>query len=227
MTSVRRTFDEELHALRVDVVTLGDAVNDALDRAVQALLTHDTAMAEAVVAGDEAVNALQGRIEHAAFLLLATQQPVASDLRMIMSAAGIATDLERIGDYAKGIATITLRKIDADVGPSADALQALADLVRRQIADVIAAFTATDPDTARAVAARDADVDALYGALHHDLLRQMMAAPERVPELDRLMWISRSLERAGDHVTNLAERIVFECTGQVEELSVSGTSLHD
>jgi phosphate transport system protein len=227
MNSVRRTFEEELLALRSDVLGLGEAVNAALDKAILALLTHDTALAEAVVAGDEAINALQGRIEHTAFLLLATQQPVASDLRTIMSASGIANDLERIGDYAKGIATITLRKIDAEIGPSGGALQELARLVRRQMVDIIAAFDAADPDAARAIAARDAEVDAQYGAVHRDLLRQMMAAPERVPELDRLMWISRSLERAGDHVTNLAERIVFERTGRVEELSASGTSLRD
>jgi phosphate transport system protein len=223
--TVRVTFDEQLRALQDDLLAMGETVTAALAEAVRALVTHDAALAEAIVAADAAVNAQQADIDHAAFRLLATQQPVARDLRLIMSVSAIAVDIERIGDYAKGIANIALRSIDAAVPTLTVPLTAMTDLVRLLLSDMLCALVDADAAAARAVAARDAELDRMYRQIHHELLELMMADPARIPDLDRLMWISRSLERAGDHVTNIGERVVFQCTGEVVELNAEGTSL--
>lgn len=214
----RVVFHGEMRLLEDDLLRLGDMVSGALERAVQALMARDGALAHEVRADDEKINDLYARIERASMQLIATQQPMAGDLREIMAVFAIATDLERMGDYAKGIAGTALRVLD-EPPVLVNEIPRMAELVREILTAELQAFVMRDADEARKVARRDDEVDALYEQVYRRLIQVMTEDPQAVERASRLLWVAKSLERAADHVTNIGERIVFLATGEVVELN--------
>jgi phosphate transport system protein len=216
---IRAAFDQELRRVDDDVLRMGSLVGDLLDRAVHALGDRDAAAAAAVTEADARVDQMHVEIEQRITTLMATQQPMASDLRALTAALIIAIDLERMADHADGIAR-TVRRVrhGSLLGPLAD-IPYMAHVVRGMLHDVLEAFAHRDPVLAEAVAAQDDTVDALHHQVFRVLLTYMAESPRRLSEALDLIMVAMRLERAGDHVTNIAERVVFMTTGQMKVLN--------
>jgi phosphate transport system protein len=212
-------FHAELQALEDDMSRLSDSVTDALLRSVRAATEADIALAEAVVAGDAGINAACAAIERRAVALLATQQPMAGDLRAILATLSAAVDLERAGDHAKGIATGLLRSGRQLPPDQVAPIQAMCDHAVAMLDSAVRSFRSRDLEAARAVGDLEAVVDGMFDDLRRDQLARMLAEPTSIPEYDYAEWSAKNLERAADHATNIAERVVFLCTGDVIELN--------
>lgn len=216
----RESYERELQRLRDDVVRMGEAAGRAIHRAVNALRDRDIAEADRVIAEDDAIDAQHMDLEQRCMRLLATQQPMAGDLRTIASVFVITLDLERMADHAEGISRAVRRLGDEPpVKPLVD-IPKMEEELQEMIRDALDAFRAQDPDLARAAARRDDAVDALRNRVLHDLLEIMIEDPQTVPRALELLIVARHLERAADHLTNVCERIVYMVTGELRELNV-------
>ena len=217
----REHFSQELKDLRSSVVTMASMVDKAINNAVVALVQRDVSMAQQVVADDRAINEHRWRTEEQALLVIATQAPMARDLRMIAAVIHIITDLERMADHAAGIAKIALQTADQPpLKPLVD-IPRMSEIARAMLHDAITAFIEDDEANARAIVARDDEVDALYEQIYRELLTFMLADPTTIDQATHLLWVAHNLERIADRVTNICERVVFAATGQLEELAVS------
>ena len=217
----REHYGQELKDLRSSVVTMASMVDKAINNAVAALVQRDVSMAQQVVADDRAINEHRWRTEEQALLVIATQAPMASDLRMIAAVIHIVTDLERMADHAAGIAKIALQTADQPpLKPLVD-IPRMSEIARTMLHDAITAFIEDDQAAARAIVARDDEVDALYEQIYRELLTFMLADPTTIDQATHLLWVAHNLERIADRVTNICERVVFAATGQLEELAVS------
>ena len=215
----RETFDEHLARTRDDLLTMGDMVEEAIEKAVQALINQDVALAQQVIDGDERINQALRYIQENCEVLIATQQPMATDLRFILAIHNIANELERTGDYAEGIARLAIRLADAPLlKPYIDVprmTQKGCELLRGQLQ----AFVNRDADAARALARGDDEIDALYDQVYRELLFLMVQDPKTIAQATHLLWVNHNLERIGDRTTNLGEQVVYMVTGRVEELN--------
>jgi phosphate transport system protein len=217
----REHYGQELKDLRTSVVTMASMVDKAINTAVVALVQRDVSIAQQVVADDRAINEHRWRTEEHALLVIATQAPMASDLRMIAAVIHIVTDLERMADHAAGIAKIALQTADQPpLKPLVD-IPRMSEIARAMLHDTITAFIEDDQAAARAIVARDDEVDALYEQIYRELLTFMLADPTTIDQATHLLWVAHNLERIADRVTNICERVVFAATGQLEELAVS------
>ena len=217
----REHYSQELADLRGSVVAMASMTNKAIDNAVTALTRRDVRLAEQVVAADGAINEPRWRTEEHALLLIATQAPMASDLRMIAAVIHIVTDLERMADHAAGIAKIAIQTADQPpLKPLID-IPRMSEIARTMLHDAITAFIEDDEAAARAIVAHDDEVDALYEQIYRELLTFMLADPTTIDQATHLLWAAHNLERIADRVTNICERVVFAVTGQLEELAVS------
>jgi phosphate transport system protein len=217
----REHYGQELKDLRSSVVAMASMVDKAVNNAVVALVQRDVSMAQQVVADDRAINEHRWRTEEQALLVIATQAPMAKDLRMIAAVIHIVTDLERMADHAAGIAKIALQTADQPpLKPLID-IPRMSEIARAMLHDAITAFIEDDQASARAIVARDDEVDALYEQIYRELLTFMLADPTTIDQATHLLWVAHNLERIADRVTNICERVVFAATGQLEELAVS------
>ena len=217
----REHYSQELADLRASVVAMASMTNKAIDSAVTALARRDVRLAEQVVAADQAINEHRWRTEEQALLVIATQAPMARDLRMIAAVIHIVTDLERMADHAAGIAKIALQTADQPpLKPLVD-IPRMSEIAQTMLHDAITAFIEDDQAAARAIVARDDEVDALYDQVYRELLTFMLANPTTIDQATHLLWAAHNLERIADRVTNICERVVFAVTGQLEELAVS------
>ncbi len=214
----RNTFERDLQRLQDDLLVLGSLVADALVESADALKAQDLQRARKLIAGDRQINQKRFGIETDVLELIATQQPMASDLRVLASVLEIATELERIGDYAKGIAKINLL-IGGEplIKPIID-LPRMAEKAGDMLHQALEAFVRRDTELARAVAARDTEIDALYNQVYRELLTLIMADPHTINQATNLLWVGHNLERAADRVTNICERVIFTVTGKLLEL---------
>jgi len=221
MSTTRATFDRQLAALKDDVLILGSMVDKSIDRSVEALKRRDRNEAHVIISDDMKINRKRFEIEEKCLLLLATQQPMASDLRVIAGIMNIITDLERMGDHAEGIAKINLMMGDEPlIKPLVD-IPKMADKTREMLRRTLDAFVARDAEAAKVLASEDDVVDELYNTIYRDLLDIMIGDPTTVSRATYLLWVAHNLERIGDRITNICERIVFMVTGQMEEMNVS------
>jgi len=221
MSTTRATFDRQLAALKDDVLILGSMVDKSVDRSVEALKRRDRNEAHVIISDDMKINRKRFEIEEKCLLLLATQQPMASDLRVIAGIMNIITDLERMGDHAEGIAKINLMMGDEPlIKPLVD-IPKMADKTREMLRRTLDAFVARDAEAAKVLASEDDVVDELYNTIYRDLLDIMIGDPTTVSRATYLLWVAHNLERVGDRITNICERIVFMVTGQMEEMNVS------
>lgn len=218
---IRKRFDHYLGELQDDVLVMGSMVEKAIERSMEALKERNLKLAEQVVAEDCRVNEKRFAIEEKCISLIATQQPVADDLRLIVAVLNIITDLERIGDHARGIASIAL--MIGDELP----LKPLIDLPRmayktcEMMRHSLDAFLEHDADLARQICTEDDEVDALYDQVFRELLSFMVEDPQTITRATRLIWVAHNLERAADRITNICERVVFVVTGKMEEIKTS------
>lgn len=217
----RQTLEREIQDLQNEVLLLGSMVEKATLSAVDALARRDLAACQNVITGDRAINAKRFAIENAVLSVIATQQPVAHDLRILTAILEIITELERIGDYAKGIAEIALRLGDQPpVKPLIDVprmAQKAADMLHR----ALSAFVAGDDEAAARLPLEDDEVDGLYNQVYRELLTIMMADPQKIDAATYLLWVAHNLERMADRVTNICERTVFLAKGEMSELDTA------
>lgn len=221
MSTTRSTFDRQLAGLRDDVLILGSMVDKALARSVEALKKRDLDDSQMIISDDMKINRKRFEIEEKCLLLLATQQPMASDLRVIAAAMSIITDLERMGDHAEGIAKINLMLGNEPLLKPLIDIPKMEDKSRDMLRRALDAFVAKDAEAARKLANEDDEVDALYNRVYHDLLDIMINDPGTISRATYLLWVAHNLERFADRITNICERIVFMVTGQMEEMNVS------
>jgi phosphate transport system protein len=214
----RENFERELLRLQDEVLLLGSMAEQAVLDAVTALRQMDRKSARVIRKGDQKINEKRYQIEQDTLIAIATQQPMARDLRFLAAILEIITELERIGDYAKGIAGIVLILDKEDVDIPKNDLKRMADLGMDMLHRALGAFLARDADTARAITPEDDKIDDLYNKIYRKLLKRMMADPSTVDDATRLMWAAHNLERLGDRVTNICERVVFVVTGEIKEL---------
>ncbi len=217
----RKAFDQELQDLGKRLRELGDMVEEALVASVDALKHRDLEKAGQIVDADRAVNERRLAIEHETLVMIATQQPMAVDLRTLAAVLEIASELERIGDYAKGIAKINLM-----IGPG-PLLKPLIDVPRMagraqsMLHRAVEAFVRRDVAASRSIPAEDDEVDALFEQVNRELLTYIMADPRVIVQANYLLWVAHNLERAADRVTNLCERTIFAVTGELVEFDAS------
>ena len=217
----RETFHKNLRELQDDVLIMGSMVEKALDRAMQALKQRDLELAKQVVTDDNNIDKKRFEIEEKAIQLMVCQAPMASDLRIIVATLSVITDLERIADHAAGNAKIAI--MIGDEPP----LKPLIDLPRMTEKTIdmlhrsLDAFINHDADAARKIVPEDDEIDNLYNQVFRELLVFMMEDPRTVTRATRLLWVAHNLERTGDRVTNICERVVFMVTGKMEEMGVS------
>ena len=220
-TTARATFDRQLQALQDEISLLGSMVEKAVERSVEALARLDCNLAREVVAGDAAIDAKRWQLEEQAITLIATQQPMARDLRVIASVIHITTDLERMGDYAAGIAKITLMHGDGPLLKPLIDIPRMTEEATSMLRRSLDAFMQRDAEAAKAIAAEDDIVDALYDQIYRELLTYMIEDPHTIQRATWLLWVAHNLERIADRVTNICERIVYMVTGRMEEINVS------
>jgi phosphate transport system protein len=206
---VVRHFQQELGLLKERLLAMGGLAEERVQAAVRALVERDAGALDSVLTGDEPINQLHIEIDNRAFTLLALQQPMAIDLRMIVAAVKINTDLERVGDLAVNIAEASRRYLRHFPVKALVDLPRMAEIAESMLRDALDAFVRRDLALAQAVLDRDDHLDSLKSQVFRELLTHMMENPAKIaPALD-LILISRHLERIGDHATNIAEDIIF------------------
>ncbi len=218
---IRTTFHKRLREVQDDVLAMGSMVEKAIRRSIEALQKRDLIMAKQIIADDLKINEKRFNIEERCIQLIATQQPMAGDLRAIISVLNIITELERIGDHGEGIAKIVIMIGDEPpLKPLIDIprmAEKAIDMLRRSLD----AFMNYDVDAARQIMAEDDEVDNLYNQVFRELLSFMLEDPKTITRATRLLWVAHNLERCADRVTNICERVVFNVTGKMVETGTS------
>lgn len=217
----RELLDEKIHALMQEVFILEEMVRISMTSAVEAMKKGDKAAAKRVYDGDERINEKRFAIENACLIAIATQQPLAGDLRALASILEVITELERMGDYAKGIGKITILAAKDQLEPEHLAyISQMADVALDMLHKAISAFEQGDVRAAQNIPAQDDQVDFLYNQLYRTLIDYVITRPELFDQVNLLLWAAHNLERMGDRVTNICERTIFIATGNFRELDV-------
>ena len=214
-----KAYEEELRRLTNTIAKMGGLAESQLASAIQAIALRDAELASQVVAGDSKVDALQHDVEDFTVRLLALRQPMARDLREIVSCLRISGDLERIADYAANVAKRAIALTQAPPVKPVHAVPRMGALVQAMIKDTLDAFVAHDATKAVEVWNRDEEVDEMYNSLFRELLTNMMEDPRSITTCTHLLFIAKNIERIGDHITNIAELIHYTETGQQLKLS--------
>jgi len=212
-THIVSAFDEDLGKLRNLIAQMGGLAEDQFGKAIEALSTSDRVKAEHVIAADDKIDVLEKEVEENAIKLIAMRQPMAGDLRAIMVAIRISSDLERIGDLAKNIAKRTLA-VNEPLPRSVNAgMNRMAELALEQLADVLDAYASLDTQKANDVWHNDSRIDSLYNSVFRELLTYMMEDARTIGMCTHLLFGAKNIERIGDHTTNIAENIHYLVTG--------------
>lgn len=209
-----KSFDEQLHKLRDSLVRMGGMVESQIASAIQALMRRDPDLAIATVEGDARVDEMERMIDDLAVQMLALRQPVATDLRMIVSSIRMAADLERMADYAKNVAKRSIALAQMTPVQPAMAIPRMGRIVQEMVKDVLDAFVHRNVEKAVAVWNRDEEIDAMHSSLFRELITYMMEDPRNITPSTHLLFIAKNLERIGDHATNIAEMIHYQVTGK-------------
>jgi phosphate transport system protein len=214
--AARHLFQYELDSLRERVVTMGSMVDKALARSIDALRTQDVSLAREIIRNDAAINSYRWETEEEAFRVIATQAPLAGDLRTVIAVFSIVTDLERMGDHAVGIAKTIIDTADVPPLKRLVDIPRMAEMARGMLTDSLTAFIEGDTEKALQIIERDEEVDALYAQVYRELLTYMLADPTTIDRANRLIWVGHNLERVADRVTNVCERVIFSVTGATD-----------
>jgi len=215
---MRKTFETEIQLLKDEMLLLGSMVETAILGSVEALKKRDNAAAQLIFDADEKINAKRYAIEEQVMIAIATQQPMAHDLRLLASILEVSGELERMGDYAKGIAKINILMGDQPLlKPLIDIprmAQKGADMLHRSLT----AFVNEDVEAARLIPTEDDDVDNLYDQIYHELMMFVIQDARSIERANWLLWVAHNLERMADRVTNICERTIFTATGEMKEI---------
>ena len=215
---LRKTFETEIQQVKDDVLVLGSMVEQAILGSVEALKKRDIKASEKIFVQDREINAKRFEIESKLMILIATQQPMARDLRILASTLEIISELERMGDYAKGIANINIRMGDAPLIKPLIDVPRMANKGVDMLHRALTAFINEDVETAKSIPVEDDEVDALYNQVYRELMTFVIADPKMIERANWLLWVAHNLERFADRVTNICERTVFIATGEMKEI---------
>lgn len=214
----RTYFDRQLQRVREDILLLGSMAEKSIERSVEALKRRDPELAQSVIDDDRLIDDRTYEVEEQILLLIATQQPMASDLRGLAAALFIITELERMGDYAEGIAKIAMASVDhPPLKPLID-IPRMAETATSMLHRSLQAFIDQDLEACRQIWHEDDDVDGLYKQVYRELLTFMLEDPGTIERATQLLWIAHNLERIADRVTNVCERTAFVITGDPRAL---------
>jgi len=217
----REILDQKIKQLLDEVLVLDSLVENATIEAVSALKKRDLEAARKVYAGDSVINKKRFDLENDCIVAIATQQPMASDLRRLASILEVVGELERIGDYAKGIARICIMLGDQPpVKPLID-IPRMSEITVSMLHRAVGAFIASDAETARTIPSEDDEVDALYNQVYRELVAIMFTNPTTIDRANHLMWAAHNLERMADRVTNICERTIYVATGEMREIDTT------
>ena len=211
---MRQHFSKELESLQQELIKMGNMVDNAMEQAINALKTQDLQLAQIVIDKDEEIDDLQVQIEDKCLMLIALQQPIAKDLRILSTALKITTDLERMGDHAKNIAEVALEIGKQPLIKPLVYIPRMVDKVTVMLRDALTAYVELDIQLAESVWKADDEVDEMCDQLLRELLTYMMSDPANINQASQLLYVTRCLERAGDHATNIAEWVVYLVTGR-------------
>jgi phosphate transport system protein len=214
----RQTFEIEIQHVKDEVLVLGSMVEQAIHRSVEDLKKRDLKAAQKLIEDDLEINKKRFAIENKLMILIATQQPMAHDLRLLASTFEIISELERMGDYAKGIANINLRMGDEPLLKPLIDIPRMAEKGADMLHRALSAFVTDDVEGARSIPAEDDEVDALYNQIYRELMTFIIADPKTIERANWLLWVAHNLERLADRVTNICERTVFIATGEMREV---------
>ncbi len=216
--TTRAAYTYQIQELKDVVVSMASMVDKAIARSIDALKTQNVQLARQVRESDHEINERRWAGEEQAITIMATQGPMAGDLRMITASMMILTELERMGDHASGIAKIVMQTADEELLKPLVDIPRMAQISREMLSDAITAFIDGNEDAAWRVASRDDEIDSLYEQIYRELLTYMMADPSTINRATHLLWAAHNVERLGDRVTNICERTVFTVTGKFEEM---------
>jgi len=218
-TERKVVFEEKMKHLQDKLQQMGSLVEDSIARCIEALKNQDLELAQAVITADDTIDNLEQEIEEKCLEVIATQQPMARDLRRVATLFKMINDLERMADYATSIAKITLRIADEPlIKPLVD-IPRMAVLIQKMVKESLDAYVREDLDLAVSVGADDDEVDKLFGQIFRELLTIMMENPRTITQATHLLFVGRWLERIGDHATNIAEEVIFLVTGEKRNLN--------
>jgi phosphate transport system protein len=215
----RQAFREQIRELLEDLLEMGQMVADSIDSSIQALAKQDQELAQWVIDYDDEINSYQYDIDEKCLVLIATQQPMAGDLRAILSVSNIAAELERIGDYSEGIARLAIKLSGRPLLKPLIDIPRMAEEGRRMLMGSLEAFARQDVEAARQIGEADDVVDALYDQVYRELLVYMMEDPRTITQATYLLWVAHNLERIADRTTNIAERVIFLDSGRIVDLN--------
>jgi phosphate transport system protein len=215
---LRKTFENELQQVKDDILVLGSMVEQAVLASVDALKKRDAQASQKVIETDRKVNEKRFEIENQVMVLIATQQPMAHDLRLLASILDVASEIERMGDYAKGIAIINIRMGDQVLLKPLIDIPRMAEKGTDMLHRALTAFVNEDAEAARAIPREDDEIDMLYNQVYRELITYIMSDPKNIERANWLLWAAHNLERLGDRVTNICERTIFIATGEIMEI---------
>jgi len=218
---VREVFQEKLKELEKEVIEMGEMVITAINRSIEALKSRDLDEAKNIINDDLLINKRRWDIEEECISLISTQQPVATDLRALITILNIITELERMGDHAEGIARVVIMYGDKPLIKPLIDIPRMAEKVTGMIKRSLDALVNRDETTARKICDEDDEIDNLHEQVYRELLTFMLEDPKKITGSTYLTWVSRHLERIADRVTNICERIIYLVTGKMEEIEVS------
>lgn len=220
----RETFLHSLDDLKRQLLELGSRANRTIAEGVTALKTRDRVLAQALIQGDVELNRIRYEIEDNCYRMIATQQPMASDLREIISILLVAIELERIADHSKNLGEIVIFMGDEPLLKPLIDIPRMADICQEMLTQALDAFSRNDAEAARAVCERDDEIDNLYKQVFRELLTYVMEDSRTVTRALNLLFAAHNLERIGDRITNIGERVIYAATGRLEELNIEATS---
>ena len=215
---LRKTFENEIQQVKDDVLVLGSMVEQAILSSVEALKKRDVKASQEIFEADKEINEKRFAIESKLMILIATQQPMAHDLRLLASTLEIISELERMGDYAKGIANINIRMGDIPLLKPLIDIPRMAQIGVDMLHTALTAFVNEDIEGEKSIPVRDDEVDALYNQVYRELMTFVIQDPKTMERANWLLWVAHNLERVADRVTNICERTIFIATGKMEEI---------
>ena len=211
---LRKTFSQEMQEIKDDILLLSSMVEQAVMDSVESLKNNDLEHARQVLVNDTSINRKRFEIEISIMVLIATQQPIAHDLRLLASSLDICTELERMGDYAKGIATINLRSEGLGLLPALRHIYSMAEKAVDMLHRAMTTFLDEDEKAARALVHEDDVIDKCYLSLYNESIDSVLGDPRNIERANYVIWAAHNLERLGDRVTNICERVVYIVTGE-------------
>jgi phosphate transport system protein len=217
----RETLDRQIHQLQDEVLLLGSMVEQAMLNAIDALKRRDVKTAQQIFENDQNINDKRFAIENAILIMIATQQPMAHDLRFLTAILEVINELERIGDYAKGIAKVIKKLGDTVIPIPMRELEEMSELSVSMLHRSLSAFVTENANMASTIPADDEAVDELYNRIQNSLVRSMIADPEIIDLATLVLWIDHNLERMADRAVNICERTIFIATGELFEMDTN------